>query len=69
LTIFGVGIDLNKIPEKLIDARNYGDEVYLLINSSRLNLNIDQKNLVEKILSFPKPDGDSLVLFKVIGKL
>ena len=65
LTVFGVGIDLSEIPEKLIDARNHGDEVYLLINRSRINLNLDQQGKVTQINSYPKPDGDALLLLKL----
>ena len=69
ITVFGVGIDLVKVPDKLIDAFSYGDEVYLLINESRLKLIPEQQKLVQKILLFPKPKADSLVLYKVVGKL
>lgn len=69
LTVFGVGVDITKVPEKLLDAHRHGDEVYLLINNSRLKLTPDQQYLVKKVLSFPKPDGDSLDLYQLIAKL
>lgn len=69
LTVFGVGVDLTRIPEKLLDAHYHGDEVYLLMNSSRLKLTPDQQYLVKKVLSIPKPDGDSLDLYTLIAKL
>lgn len=65
LTIFGVGIDINEIPEKLIDARNHGDEVYLLFNQSRLKLTPSAKEKVILISSYPKPSQDNLLLLKL----
>jgi len=65
LTVFGVGIDINKIPEKLIDAKNHGDEVYLLFNASRLKLSSVELSTLTLIKNIPKPDGDSLVLYRL----
>jgi 4-amino-4-deoxy-L-arabinose transferase-like glycosyltransferase len=65
LTVFGVGIDITEIPEKLIIAQDYGDEVYLLFNSSRLKLTTEDQNKLTLIKSFPKPSGDSLVLYRL----
>jgi 4-amino-4-deoxy-L-arabinose transferase-like glycosyltransferase len=65
LTVFGVGIDITEIPAKLIDARDFGDEVYLLFNASRLKLSsmdVSSLTLVKNIL---KPDGDRLVLYRL----
>lgn len=66
LTVFGVGLGFNFIPEKLIDARNHGDEVYLLINKSRNNLYFLEFDKIELIKSYPKPQNDSLDLYKII---
>lgn len=65
LTVFGVGLDLTTIPEKLIDARNHGDEVYMLFNSSRLKLTPQDSSLLTKVSSYSKPDGDELLLLKL----
>ncbi len=65
LTIFGVGVNLTKIPDKLIDARNYGDEVYLLINKSRLKLIPGESSKLTLVKSYDKPDKDQLQLFKI----
>lgn len=65
LTVFGVGVDIHEIPDKLIDAQNYGDEVYLLFNRSRLKLPPDSFNRLRVISSFSKPDGDSLLLLRL----
>lgn len=65
LTVFGVGIDITEIPQKLIVARDFGDEVYLLFNSSRLKLNTIDQNKLTQVKSFSKPGGDSLVLYRL----
>lgn len=65
LTIFGVGINIEKIPEKLIDAKNYGDEVYLLFNASRLKLSSSDISTLTLIKSTLKPDGDALLLYRL----
>lgn len=65
LTVFGVGIDLNVIPEKLLDARAHQDEVYLLFNRSRLKLPPDALSQLELVHNYPKPDGDELVLLRL----
>jgi len=65
LTIFGVGIDISQIPEKLIDARNHQDEVYLLFNSSRLKLPPSELQKLTLISTFAKPQNDALVLYRL----
>jgi hypothetical protein len=66
LTVFGVGNDITQIPEKLIDAFNHGDEVYLLFNQNRINLNLNEKERIVLIKSFSKPQNDSILLYKII---
>ena len=65
LTIFGVGLGFDKIPEKLVDARNYGDEVYILINKSRLKLLPSELEKLTLMENYPKPENDSLLLYKL----
>lgn len=65
LTVFGVGIDIIEIPAKLIDAKNHGDEVYLLFNSSRLKLSSMDTDKLTLIKNIAKPDGDHLVLYRL----
>lgn len=65
LTIFGVGLGFDKIPEKLIDAKNHGDEVYILANKSRLDLLPEEMNKVSIVLSYEKPNNDKLLLLKI----
>lgn len=65
LTVFGVGLGYKQIPPKLIDARQHGDEVYLLGNKSRFTLLSDEYNHLDIISSFSKPDSDQLVLYRL----
>lgn len=65
LTVFGVGLGFSQIPPKLVDAKNYGDEVYILINKSRLKLTIEDVNKLKLINSFDKPENDQLLLFQL----
>jgi hypothetical protein len=66
LTVFGVGLDFTTIPEKLIDAHEYGDEVYLLINQSRNKLLPQELEKLKIIQKHPKPAGDNLILYQLI---
>lgn len=65
LTIFGVGLGFDTVPEKLIDAKNHGDEVYLLINRSRLFLPSHLLNSLIVTHRYPKPNNDELILFRL----
>lgn len=65
LTVFGVGLGFSNIPDKLIDAKNHGDEVYLLINKSRVNLTSQEKDKLVTALEYKKPKDDSLILFRL----
>lgn len=65
LTIVGVGVNLEKLPENLIDAKNHGDEVYLLINHSRNFLSPAILNTVTLVNSYPKPGNDQLQLIRL----
>lgn len=65
LTVFGVGIDITEIPAKLIDARNHGDEVYLLFNSSRLKISSEDRDKLVLVKDFIKADNDHLLLYQL----
>lgn len=65
LTIFGVGLGFDRIPEKLIDAKLHGDEVYLLMNRSRLKLQPKDLKLINIIKEYPKPGNDALLLIQI----
>jgi hypothetical protein len=65
LTIIGYGLGFTQIPEPLTKAREFGDEVYLLINQSRLSLSsksLDELTLINK---YSKPEGDNLLLYQL----
>lgn len=65
LTVFGVGLGFTTIPDKLIDAKNHGDEVYILMNKSRLSLVPDELKKVQIIKEYQKPYNDKLLLIKL----
>ena len=65
LTIIGLGLGFTNIPNNLIDAKNHGDEVYLLINKSRLKINSSELNQMTLIKSFDKPQADEMLLYQL----
>lgn len=65
ITVFGVGLGFDTIPPKLVDAKNHGDDVYLLINRSRLELNPSELYKITIVKSYPKPNGDQLLLISI----
>lgn len=65
LTIIGQGLGFSSIPLSLVNANDFGDEVYLLINKSRFNtVGLEQQGL-KLIKSFDKPDFDTLLLYQL----
>ncbi|MDD4785345.1 MAG: hypothetical protein PHH12_02715 [Candidatus Shapirobacteria bacterium] len=64
LTIIGVGLGFTTLPSNLVNAKDYGDEVYLLINKSRLNLDTIELDKLKLVKSFAKPGADELLLYK-----
>lgn len=65
LTVFGVGLDFKQIPYKLIDARQHGDDVYILMNKSRLLLTDVEFRKLNLIAEYPKPLNDKLLLLQL----
>ena len=65
LTVIGLGLGFTKIPDNLINARDYGDEVYLLINKSRLKIDSSDQAKMTLIKSFSKPNQDELLLYQL----
>lgn len=63
LTVIGMGLGFTTVPPQLVEAKNYGDQVYLLINRSRLT--IPDHNSFTIVKQYPKPDGDQLLLLKI----
>jgi hypothetical protein len=65
LTIIGYGLGFTQIPDALTNAKNYGDEVYLLINQSRLSLSSQSLDKLTLINKYPKPENDNLLLYQL----
>jgi len=65
LTIIGQGLGFATVPENLLNAKNYGDEVYLIINQSRFNTVSLEQGGFKLIKSFDKPDSDKLLLYQL----
>lgn len=66
LTVFGVNNDLVEIPEKLIDARNHGDDVYVIKNSAKTVFSPSASSKLKLINSYLKPDGSSLLFYQLL---
>jgi hypothetical protein len=54
ITIIGVGIDLDTLPQSLIDSRKFGNKTFLIINSSRLLIKPSARKGLVEIAAFPK---------------
>lgn len=65
LTVIGLGLGFTEIPSNLANARAYGDEVYLLTNKSRFTVSSLSQDKLELVKDYSKPDGDSLLLYKL----
>jgi hypothetical protein len=65
LTIIGLGLGFTSIPTNLSNAKNYGDEVYLLINKSRLKIYSSELDKMKLISTFEKPKDDELLLYQL----
>ncbi len=65
LTIVGQGLGFATVPEGLTNAKDYGDDVYLLINKSRFNTVSLEQGGLKLIKSFDKPDTDKLLLYQL----
>lgn len=63
ITVFGVGQPMVVLSKELINARDFGNDVFLVVNQSRF-LIPDSGNL-ELIKDFEKPEGDKLLFFKL----
>jgi len=67
VTILGVGLALNKIPEQLVDSASKGNPTYLVVNKSRMGAKDDPG--LKLILEIPKAIGekgqDSLLFYQV----
>jgi len=65
LTVIGLGLGFTSIPDNLVNARKFGDEVYLAINKSRLSLSSLEQDKLELINSYSKPNNDAYLLYQL----
>ena len=67
MTIIGVGLGLDKVPEQLVDSAAHGNPTYLVVNKSRMGAQNDPK--LKLIMEIPKAKGekgqDFLLLYQV----
>jgi 4-amino-4-deoxy-L-arabinose transferase-like glycosyltransferase len=64
LTVIGVGLEFHTLPANLVNARKYGDEVYLLMNKSRLLLSPEEVDKLTLVQTYEKPKNDKLLLYR-----
>lgn len=69
VNVIGIGLQLEKVPDQLIESKKAGNKTYLVVNDERLHMNYEENSL-KLIKEYPKavrPDGShqSLMLFEV----
>lgn len=69
ITIIGVGLNFERLPDSLVNSKEAGNRTFLLVNSDRFNGNSEKLGL-KLIASYPKalrPDGtrQSLLFFEL----
>ncbi len=65
ITVVGVGLDINELPQSLINSQKFRNRTYLVINSDRFKGDADKLGL-KLIAGYPKairPDGTHQTLF------
>jgi len=65
LTVIGLGLGFTKIPSNLTNAFKYGDEVYILINKSRLTIDSLDLDKLKLVKYYSKPTNDQLLLYQL----
>jgi len=65
LTVIGLGLGFTKIPSNLTNAFKYGDEVYILINKSRLTIDSLDLDKLKLVKFYSKPANDQLLLYQL----
>ncbi|MCD6225497.1 glycosyltransferase family 39 protein [bacterium] len=63
ITVIGVGYPIKDIPSSLANALKAGDDVYLVVNASRLEINDSER--LELISAYQKPGQDKLLFLKL----
>lgn len=72
VNVIGVGLQLETVPNQLIESKKFGNTTYLVVNNERLHMDY-QKESLKLIKEYPKavrPDGSkqSLMLFEVTNE-
>ena len=72
ITVIGVGLNFEYLPESLSESKKFGNKTYLVVNSDRLN-NSSEKLGLNLVAAYPKsikPDGSrqTLYLFELTDK-
>jgi len=65
ITVIGTTYPIKKIPDSLVNAKEAGDEVYLVVNRSRYKIEGQEEDQLELVKSYSKPGGDELLFFKI----
>jgi 4-amino-4-deoxy-L-arabinose transferase-like glycosyltransferase len=68
ITVIGVGLPIKDIPTQLKEAKQAGNEVYLVVNQSRFAIENWPELELTKVNEYNKPGGDSLLFFKLESK-
>lgn len=55
ITVIGVGIDIKEVPHELMASAVSGNDTYLLINSTRLNMDDPESKGLSLVFEYPKP--------------
>jgi len=63
ISVIGVGYPLKSLPESLLNAKEFGNQVYLVVNQSRLEYPHPEE--WQLIAEYPKPGGDKLLFYKL----
>lgn len=72
ISVIGIGLELDKAPNSLVEAKKAGNRVFLLANDERVNADLTKfgLNIVTVYPKATRPDGShqSLVLYEVTEK-
>ena len=70
--VIGIGLQLDKVPEQLVDAKKAGDIVYMVVNNERMNTDYTKLDLklIKEFKKATRPNGttQSLLLFEVLDE-
>jgi len=64
ITVIGLGVPVVGISSSLLEAKAAGNQVYLVVNQSRLQMKKREK--LRLVKEYPKPGGDKLLFFEIL---